>query len=225
MVTLSPAYVDAAVKAGPPGRAAAWCDVVQMATGVALIVFMCAHMILVSSVLLGPGVMNALARFFEDTGMAQIGGPIIGLLFFLHFLLAARKLPFRFEQQRLIWKQARMMRHPDTWLWLVQAASAMIILILGAVHIWVVLTDLPITAEKNAARIQQWPWLMFYLTLQPLVALHLGIGLYRVGVKWGFIVRDTRRKAKKIAWSITLVFIGVGMITLLRLLTLGVAGG
>ncbi len=65
-----------------------------MLTGVGLILFMWSHMILVASINLGPGAMNALARFLEDTYLAQTGGPLIGA-FLLHFILAARKLPFR----------------------------------------------------------------------------------------------------------------------------------
>ena len=70
-------------------------DFLQMVSGVLLILFLWSHLVLVSSVILGPGVMNALAWFFEATYMAQIGGPIIFLLMLLHFLLAGRKMPFR----------------------------------------------------------------------------------------------------------------------------------
>jgi len=215
--------VDSATRAQKPGVGAAWMDWLQMLTGAVLILFMWSHMILVSSVLLGAGAMNALAWFFEATYMAQLGGPIIGLLFLLHFVLAARKVPFRVEQQKAIWQQARMLKHTDTWLWLVQAGSAMLILIMGAAHMWVVLTDLPITAAKSAARIQQWQWLLFYLVLLPLVELHVSIGFYRIGVKWGFITRATRAKGKKIEKRLFWVFITIGVLTLIRFLTLSTA--
>ena len=161
-----------------PGRRDGLLDALQMLSGVGLILFMWAHMILVASVVIGPGVMNAIAEFFESTGMAQVGGPLIFLLFLVHFLLAARKLPFRFERQKVIWAHSKMMRHPDTWLWVVQAVTAMLILIMGSIHMWVVLTDLPITAAKSAARIQGGFWLVFYLILMPMVELHVGIGFY-----------------------------------------------
>ena len=70
-------------------------DVAQMATGVALILFMWSHMMLVASVNLGSGVMNAIGKFLEDHYLAQAGGPAVALLFLLHFALAARKIPFR----------------------------------------------------------------------------------------------------------------------------------
>lgn len=211
------------VKEGGPGRAAAYMDWLQMLTGAALILFMWSHMILVSSVLLGAGAMNALAEFFESTGMAQAGGPMIALIFLIHFYLAARKVPFRIDQQKIVWAHSRRMKHADTWLWIVQAVSAMIILMMGMIHMWVVLTDLPITAAKSAARVQQWQWLLFYLILLPLVELHVGIGFYRIGVKWGFIRRDNRGKGKRVEKWLTGIFVTIGLLTLIRFLTLTTA--
>ena len=199
-----------------PSRASAYLDWLQMLTGVALILFMWSHMILVASVNLGAGVMNALAHFLEETYMAQVGGPIIGCIFLLHFVLAARKVPFRAEQQTTIWKLSRQLRHTDTYLWLIQAITAMIILIMGSIHMWTVLTDLPITAAKSAARIQGGFWLLFYLILLPMIELHVGIGFYRVAVKWGFAKRKDRKKFKKFENYLTVIFVVIGLITLAR---------
>lgn len=83
--------IDTTVFVPSPSRASACLDWLQMLTGAGLILFMWAHMILVASVIIGPGVMNAIAHFFEATYMAQVGGPLIGLIFLLHFVLAARR--------------------------------------------------------------------------------------------------------------------------------------
>ncbi|ADU63074.1 MAG: succinate dehydrogenase/fumarate reductase cytochrome b subunit [Pseudodesulfovibrio sp.] len=209
----------------PAGKTGKWdgaMDWVQMLSGAGLILFMWCHMILVSSVVISPGVMDAIAEFFEATGMAQVGGPLVFLLFLTHFVLAARKIPFRFDGQKTIWQHARMLHHGDTWLWIVQAVSAMIILIMGAIHMWVVLTDLPITAIKSAARIQSGFWAVFYLILLPLVELHVGIGLYRIAVKWGFVKDVDRARFKRGENIITLMFIAIGLITLIRFLFLSV---
>ncbi len=195
-------------------------DWLQMLTGAGLILFMWSHMILVSSVILGAGAMNALAGFFEETYMAQVGGPLIGFAFLLHFYLAARKIPFRSEGQKTIMAHAKMLHHKDTWLWIVQAVTAMIILIMGAVHLWVVLTDLPITAAKSAARIQGGWWLVFYLILLPMVEMHVSVGFYRIGVKWGFIKTDNRAKAKRFELGVFSIFMVIGIITLIRFVTL-----
>ena len=212
--------IDTTIYVRAPSRASAYLDGLQMLTGAGLILFMWSHMILVASVNLGADAMNTIARFFEDTYMAQVGGPMIGLTFLLHFVLAARKVPFRVEQQSTIWKHSRMLRHTDTWLWLVQAVTAMLILIMGSIHMWTVLTDLPITAAKSAARIQGGFWLVFYLILLPMVELHVGIGFYRIAVKWGLIKRNRRKGFKRFENILTGIFILIGLITIIRFMTL-----
>jgi fumarate reductase subunit C len=206
-----------ATQAGlPVGKLSAYLDWMQMLTGAALILFMWCHLILVSSILIGPGAMNALAWFFETTYMAQVGGPLIFLAFLVHFVLAARKIPFKTAEQRVMWANARRLRHTDTWLWIVQAATAMGILIMGGIHMWVVLTNLPITAAKSAARIQTGFWFVFYLFLLPMVELHVGIGFYRILVKWGFLDRPGRKTIKRKENMLTGIFIAVGLLSLLR---------
>ncbi|MFC1885124.1 succinate dehydrogenase/fumarate reductase cytochrome b subunit [Thermodesulfobacteriota bacterium] len=212
--------IDTTIYVHEPSRASAYLDWLQMLTGVGLIAFMWSHMVLVASINLGADVMDALAQFLEGTYMAQVGGPMVGFAFLLHFVLAARKVPFRMEQQSTIWKHTRMLKHLDTWMWLIQAFTAMIILIMGSIHMWTVLTDLPITAAKSAARIQGGFWAVFYFILLPMVELHVGIGFYRIGVKWGVIKRTTRKGYKRFENILTAIFILIGIITLIRFLTL-----
>ena len=212
--------IDTTIYVPAPSRTSAYLDWLQMLTGAGLVLFMWCHMVLVASVNLGADVMNALAIFFEETYMAQVGGPMIGFTFLLHFILAARKVPFRMEQQATIWKHSRVLHHTDTWLWLIQAFTAMVILIMGSIHMWTVLSTLPITAAKSAARIQGGFWLVFYLILLPMVELHVGIGFYRIAVKWGFIRRKTRKGFKKFENILTGIFILIGLITIIRFLTL-----
>jgi fumarate reductase subunit C len=214
--------VDTSFFVQSPSRTSAYLDWLQMLTGAGLILFMWSHMILVASVNLGAGAMDTIAAFFEDHYMAQVGGPLIGATFLLHFLLAARKVPFRSEQQSSIWRHSRMLHHSDTWLWLVQAGTAMVILIMGSIHMWTVLTDLPITAAKSAARIQTGYWGVFYLILLPMVEIHVGVGFYRIAVKWGFIKRKTRKGFKKFENILTGIFILIGLITIVRFWTLAV---
>lgn len=197
-----------------PSRSDAYINFLQMVTGAALILFMWSHMVLVASVNFGAGVMNAIASFLERTYMAQAGGPIIALLFLTHFVLAARNLPSRSREQINIWHHSTRMSHLDTWLWMVQVGTAMIILLMGSIHMWTVLTNLPITAAKSAGRIQGGWWLVFYLILLPMVELHVGIGFYRIGVKWGWITRTNRGFFKGFEKKLTLAFIIIGVITL-----------
>jgi fumarate reductase subunit C len=81
---------------------------------------------------------------------------------------------------------------------------------------WVVLSDLPITALKSAARIRSGAWVFFYLLLLPLVELHVGIGLYRIAVKCGFVQRTGRKGLKRGENLLTLIFISIGVLTLIR---------
>lgn len=203
-------------------RTSAYLDWLQMLTGIGLVLFMWSHMVLVASVNLGPEVMNAIARFFEDTYMAQVGGPMIGATFLFHFILAARKIPFRTDEALSLWRHSRLLHHTDTWLWMIQVLTAMIILIMGSIHMWSVLTDLPITAAKSAGRVQGGFWLIFYLVLLPMVELHVGIGFYRIAVKWGLVKRNRRKLFKRFENTLTVVFILIGLITIIRFLTLPV---
>jgi fumarate reductase subunit C len=202
-------------------RCAACLDWLQMLSGALLIAFMCMHLMFVGSVIIGPGVMNALSGFFEASGMAQVGGPAIFALLLLHFVLAARKIPFTTRQQGIMLANARRMDHTDTWLWVIQAVSGMVILIMGSIHLWTVLTDLPITAQKNALHLQEgWAWLVFYLVFIPLVWTHTGIGFYRIMVKWGIVGNAGRLGLRKKDALVTAAAVGVGLITLARLLLL-----
>jgi fumarate reductase subunit C len=214
--------IDTTIYVKPHSGISAYLDWLQMLTGAGLILFMWSHMMLVASVNLGVGVMNTIAHFFEATYMAQVGGPMIGLTFLVHFALAARKIPYRTKEQSTMWKHSKMLHHKDTWLWVVQAVTAMVILILGSIHMWTVLTDLPITAEKSAARIQGGFWLVFYLILLPMVELHVGIGFYRIAVKWGFIKRKTRKGFEGFENILTAIFILIGLVTLWRFMIIDV---
>ncbi len=211
---------EIAAHASPPDRSSAWMDGLQMLSGVALILFMGAHLLLVSSVILSPRLMDAIAWSLETTYLAQLGGPAIAALLLLHFLLAARKIPFRLDQQRIFLEHAKRMRHRDTWLWGVQVATAFIILIMGFIHIWTVLTDLPITAAKSAKQLAHWRELLFYLVLLPSVWLHLAIGFYRICVKWGVARRDNRSKFVKIEIAMAGGAIGLGLLSMFKFLML-----
>jgi fumarate reductase subunit C len=202
------------------GRSDAILDWLQMLSGVALIIFVFMHMSLVSSVIFSPDIMDTIAHKYEENYMAQIGGPILFLLFLFHFYLAARKIPFRLDGQKTIWKHAKMLKHRDTWLWVVQVVSAMLILVMGSIHMWAVLSDLPITAARSAERIQSGPWIFFYLVLAPLVIMHVVAGLYRIAVKWGFIKDYQRGRLNKFATGLAILFLCIGLATLARFMTL-----
>lgn len=129
-------------------------DFFQAISGVLLIAFLWAHLLMVGSVIISPSAMNALGWFLETTYMAQIGGPIIFVLMVAHFLIAARKMPFAAGEWGLFWNHAVRLRHKDTWMWIVQVATALVILIMGSIHMYTILTHLPIDAATSAARVR-----------------------------------------------------------------------
>lgn len=194
-------------------------DIIQAITGVVLILFLWAHVFLVSSVIISPDLMNGIADFFERTYMAQIGGPLVLLLIVYHFLIAARKMPFRAGEFMTFWRNAKSLKHKDTWLWVVQVVTAIVILVMASIHIYVVLSTLPITAEQSASRVQG-GWLPFFLVLLPMAELHLGIGFYRLGVKYGYITRASRRVWQRNEYVLTGIFILIGLLTLARFMLL-----
>jgi fumarate reductase subunit C len=215
-------WSDTTMHVQSPTRTSAVLDWLEVLSGIGLVLFIMGHSLFVASVVFGAATFDGLAGFFETTGLAQVGGPIIALVFLLHFVLAARKIPFRASQQRVIWKHARMMGHEDTWLWLVQAVTGMLILLMGSIHMWVLLNDLPITAEKSVALLYAGTWLWFYLFFLLFVAMHVAIGIYRAGVKWGYIRRENRARMKKYLYIFAGVLIVVDLVSLIRFYFLSV---
>jgi fumarate reductase subunit C len=53
-----------------------------------------------------------------------------------------------------------------------------------------------------------------------MVELHVGIGFYRIAVKWGVIRRKERKGFKRFENVLTAIFILIGLITIIRFLTL-----
>jgi fumarate reductase subunit C len=187
-------------------RAAAVLDLLEAASGLGLAVFLWMHMGLVASIYFGRETFDSIPRFLDDTGLSIVGIPPLVALFFLHALLAGRKLPGRYREHRVLWGHAARLGHRDTAAWIVQAVTGMGILVLAAVHFWVVLTAWPIAAAASVARIAATPFLVFYLVLLVLGELHAGIGLYRLAVKWGW---PPRRPA-----AVVLELIGVALLML-----------
>ncbi len=214
--------VDATMHVVRPGRRDAYLDWLQMLTGAGLVLFIAFHTLLTASIIFGAGALDGVAGALEALHLDTLAHIFVPILFFVHFIIAARKIPFRFQGQEAIWRDARLLNHRDTWLWLVQAGSAMIILIMGSIHMWTNINDPAILAATSTARVQSGGWFLFYLILVPLVQLHVFIGVYRIGVKWGFITDALRPKAVKI---LTIAFgcvLAIALVALVRYATMTV---
>lgn len=190
-------------------------DFAQAISGVVLALFTLMHLIFVSTILISPSLMNSLGWLLEELYLAQVGAPIILLIMVAHFILAARKMPFQVGTLPVFFRHAKEMKHCDTWMWLVQVVTAIVVLVLVSIHIYTILDTLPITANASALR-EQSGWSPFYFVLLVCVGIHLGIGLYRVGVKYGYITEANRAVWTKRTWYLITAYIALGILTMIR---------
>ncbi|MBM7854127.1 fumarate reductase subunit C [Desulfohalotomaculum tongense] len=198
-------------------KAALFYDLVELLTGLYLVGFLFSHLIFESSIVLGKEVFNNLSRALDENYLPYIGIPLTVIVFFTHFLAAGRRIPTGFEEQRIIWQHARMLRHFNTWTWLVQVVSGMVILILGSIHMWIVITGWPIEAGSSAARVQS-GYIWFYILLLLSAGVHAGVGLYRQFVKWGWF---PRKPVGILVGTASALIIILGFLTLLAFVQLG----
>lgn len=194
-----------------PGRT----DLAQSLSGVILALFTLMHLILVSSVLVSPAIMNGIGWLLEESYLAQIFGPLLFLLMIFHFILAARKMPFSAGGLSIYMQHAKQMRHQGTWEWLVQVVTAVLVLVFASIHMYEALTTLPITAAKSALR-EQSGWTPLYIILLISVGIHLGLGLFRVAVKYGYITAAQRAVWQKRTYMLIAAYIVIGLTTMLR---------
>lgn len=209
-------------------RVPAKLDFYQSATGLVLGLFMWAHMLLVSSILLGKDAMKFVAGVLEGsflTGGAH-GYPIlvtfaalgIFLIFIVHAALAVRKFPASWKQHRIFRQQMEMMDHDDTNLWYKQFITGFIMFFLGSVHLYVIMTHpAEIGPHMSADRFVSGWMAPLYLILLIAVELHGTIGLYRLAVKWGWFdgtdPRANRKRLKTFKKSLTIFFIVLGLLS------------
>lgn len=187
-------------------RFSARVELIEMVSGLLLVLFMWGHLLMLSTILFGESTMNGLAEFLEEYYISQVGVVGIACLILFHFVAAGRKLPSRVKEQMVFWRLAKKLRHMDTWSWLVQVITGMLMLIFAAIHLFVIMTTFPIEAAKSATRVAEaFGWL--YAPMVLLVELHVGLGLYRIIVKWTSL---NRRAISALKWIITIGFVVMG---------------
>lgn len=191
-----------------------------------LVIFMWAHLIAVSSILLGKGAMYQVTRFFEGSAFFEQPQPwlvsavalVIFVLLAVHAVLAIRKLPQGYRQYRAIITHVRGMRHEETTLWLVQVFTGLVLMFFATVHIYEIFTHPDqIGPYASADRIVSGGTLPLSVILLLAVELHAGIGLYRLIVKWGwFGIHDTphrRRRLQIAVWALIGASLTLGFVT------------
>ncbi|WP_077755712.1 fumarate reductase cytochrome b subunit [Shewanella psychrophila] len=211
-------------------RWTAWLDISQSLSGVILAIFLWMHLVLVSSILLGGEAMTWVAGLMELNFLSSDGHGYpwvvsiiaigIGALAFIHVLVALQKLPLNLKQLVALKTQMSAIKHGDTQLWVWQAVTGVIIFVLLPVHLWLI-GSAPETIGPSGSASRIWNdgvWLL-YLPLLLSVELHAAIGIYRVVIKWGAAGNlNTRTRMKKIKTIISVVFVLIGLASLLAFL-------
>jgi succinate dehydrogenase subunit C len=211
-------------------------DLLQSLSGLFLAVFLVAHMFFVSSILISHDAFYFVARFFE--GVYFLGRPhpwlvscVVGVvlaIFVLHAWLAMRKFPANLRQYRRFSEHQRQLRHGDSGLWWVQVWTGFALFFLATVHLYGMITQPGLIGPyESADRVwsgSMWP---LYLMLLFAVEVHGSIGLYRLALKWGWLEgRDAaagRHRLRLAKTVFSLFFLGLGLVTLLAYVQLGIA--
>lgn len=226
---------------GKKSRLPARLDYWQSATGLILAIFMWGHMMFVSTALISSEFFDKTAKFFEGSAIFDNPKPgivsflafVILVIFFIHAALGMRKLPTSFRQYQIAREHAKLIKHTDTNLWLIQAFTGFIMFFLGSIHVGMMIfqPDTISSAGKVDRIVHHHMW-AFYLLLLFAVELHGTIGLYRLCVKWGWFdgkdVQTARRRRKmlrKLKWIIIVFLIALGITNLLVTIKAGLHGG
>lgn len=192
-------------------KADLYVDLAESATGIILVGFLWTHLVFVSTIILGHQVFDKLAHGLDEYYLSYVGIPFVVAVFLLHIILAGRRAPLRLRDLRVTWRHAKMIGHGDTWIWVGQVITALLVGIMGSIHMWVILTDWPIEAVKSAMRVDSL-YLWFYIPLLLVGEYHAGFGLYRIFVKWGIV--KNRHTAGYVLKAITVAIIVMGLAAL-----------
>lgn len=221
---------------GKKSRLPAKLDFIQSFTGGFLALFMWAHMLLVSSILVSNDFMYTVTKLLEGSFIFEGGNPllvtivalVIFAIFIVHAALGMRKLPGSFKQFQVMKAHAKSMNHDDTKLWFIQAFTGFAMFFLGSIHLYIIMTNsADIGPYASSDRVwSEWMWPLYILLLLA-VEFHGTIGLYRLCVKWGWFdgknPKETRVKLKKIKWALTVFFLVLGFASLAAYMKIGIS--
>ncbi len=213
-------------------------DFLQSTSGFLLSLFLWVHLLLVSSILLGKEAMAFVARIMEGAFLSPSGEgyPILvsivalGIFFLvaLHALLALRKMPGNWQQYRALRKQLGLIKHQDTFHWVVQAVTGFAVMFLVPIHLFTMFS-LPETIgpDLSSQRIVDGDFWILYLPLLLVAELHATIGMYRLAIKWNLFPstdsKKTRAMLKKLKVILSVFFIVIGLLTLATYVRIGLS--
>jgi fumarate reductase subunit C len=215
-------------------------ELISGLSGLALVVFMWGHMVFVASILLGTRGFDWIATAMEDYWIAQPTVVGVLILLLIHAVFAGRKVPAQLRERRRFFALAKELRasgkawsggegrdrpHIDSWLWIWQVRTAVVILVFGSFHLVLMMLNIfsgvldsrggvaGIQADISMERTQAGLGWM-YLVLLICVEFHAGVGLYRLAVKWGVLSRLPRAALARIEQFLYWALIGLGLVVL-----------
>jgi|SRR5579875_2139427 len=189
---------------------------IQMVSGLLLVLFLWTHMLFVAAIWLGVHSFNVLAHFMDEYGLLPATVVFLILIIGAHVGAVIRRIPRQWQEQKVVWRHAKLVHHSDTWSWLFQTITGTALLALAIIHIAVV-TYGGISAKLSSARVQD-GFLVFYAVLLLLSEYHASVGLYRIFVKWGWV---RRHSLKRVLTVISILTVVIGAVTLWIFYTLG----
>lgn len=184
-------------------------ELVQTVSGLLLVCFLWTHMLFVASILLGVDAFNTLAAFMEQFKLLHVAVVFIILAGLSHVGAVLRRIPGRWQEQKIVWKHAKIIKHNDTWSWLFQAVTGSAMLFLVVIHVFIVVYS-GIDAKLSAERVSSW-MLWFYIVFLLLAEYHASVGIYRTFAKWGYVKRQS---VKKVLSVVTVCTIALGIVSI-----------
>ena len=215
-------------------------ELVSGLSGLALAVFMWGHMFFVGSILIGTRGFDWIATAMEEYWIAQPTVIAVLLLLVIHAVLAGRKVPAQLRERRRFFALAKQLKgsakawtggegeerpHVESWLWIWQVRTAVVILVLGSFHLILMMLNIftgVLDGDAGLAGIQadismertQAGLVWMYLVLLICVEFHAGVGLYRLTIKWSALSRLPRSTLVKIEQVLFWGFLGLGLVIL-----------
>ena len=209
-------------------------DFLQSATGLILAIFIIFHLLFEASILFGKDSMYAITKMFELDFFIKGGSPIfisilafiIFAIFIFHAFLAMRKFPNSYREYLRLKTHAKLMKHSDTNLWIIQITTGFMLFFLGSIHLYTMLTQPenigPFASSDRVYSDVMWP---MYLMLLVSVVLHAGVGIYRLIMKWGWFdgknPKENRLKTRKIIKIVTIIYLIIGLFSLITYIKIG----
>ncbi|MCL2918601.1 fumarate reductase cytochrome b subunit [Shewanella litorisediminis] len=213
--------------AGHPWSARA--DKLQSLTGLMLGGFLLLHMHFESSILLGKEVFYQVVQLLEGGMFSSTGhgfpwvtkafSVLVLIVVCLHAALALRRFPTQLGQWRLLRSHLGSIAHKDTHAWFWQLVTGFVLFFLVPVHLFTMILNPEIGPHLSAERVFHDNAWVLYALLLPAVVVHAMIGLYRVSVKWGWVVR--RRPLRKVVKLLIVYLLCLGTSSLVAYLLIG----